>query len=154
MANIGDRALLQNVLDSTSIRAGNASTMRINLADYERVCFHVQLGDCAGIAGTYSNWNGADILTTCKLEQHKAATGGTPKDITGKNVNQTTAGTAGDTYQLECRSEDLDTENGYTYVGVYLASTSNTGVDNVNVFAVADGARYANDNESGVDGTI
>lgn len=154
MANIGDRTLVQSVLNA-DIGGTNASSVRINLADYERVLFNVQVGHCDGVAGTFSGWNAADQLDELCVMQATAATGGTtPKAVSGLDLKQTAANTAGDTFQLEVRSENLDTENGFKYAYIYVAENDDTGTDFVHVTAVADGARYANDNESGVDGTI
>lgn len=153
MALIADSIYVQSVLTATSIRAGNASTMRINMGDFSRVAFHVLVGDCAGVAGTYSNWNGADGIETLKLEQHTAATGGSTKDIADFELNKTTADTGGNSYILECRSEDVDTEGGYCYVGLYAATTDNTGVDNITVTAIGL-PRYASENVSGATDAI
>jgi hypothetical protein len=54
---------------------------------------------------------------------------------------------------LECRSEDVDTENGYSYVSCYVAEGGNTGTDNVHITAIGL-PRYASENVSGATDAI
>lgn len=146
MALIADSVFVKHVLDA-DIGGTSGETERINIGDYRRVAFVVSVGDASG-TGTYSNWSASDALDTLKLRQHTAATGGDSKDITGFSLAQTAPNTAGEYFVLECRSEDVDTENGYKYVSCYVAETGNTATDNVHVTVVGL-PRYASDNVAG-----
>lgn len=59
---------------------------------------------------------------TAQLRQAKTAAGGTPKDITGKTAAFTDA--EDDTVKtIDLRSEEMDVNNGYIYVGVLITET-------------------------------
>ena len=59
---------------------------------------------------------------TAQLRQAKTAAGGTPKDITGKTAAFTDA--EDDTVKtIDLRSEEMDVNNGYVYVGVLITET-------------------------------
>ncbi len=83
----------------------------VSMANYDALLMLIQ---SAAIAG-----GGA---VTAQLRQAKTAAGGTPKDITGKTAAFTDA--EDDTVKtIDLRSEEMDVNNGYVYVGVLLTET-------------------------------
>lgn len=126
------------VADATgniNVRNTNVQTVWIDMAEYDRLYAYVQLD--------HLTWNGADGVTTLKLQQAKDSSGTGVKDLTtsgaGSNYNTTNDTlTASDSKAiLECRAEDLDVSNGFEFVRLYAASTGNTGADNLFGFAIA-----------------
>lgn len=83
----------------------------VSMANYNNL---LMLIESATIAG-----GGA---VTAQLRQAKTALGGTPINITGKVVSFTDA--EDDTMKtIDLRSEEMDVNNGYIYVGVLLTET-------------------------------
>lgn len=110
----------------------------VSMADFRNFLCLVEIG----------TWNGTDDLDTCKLEQATDAIGTGKKDLTtsGAGLNYDTGAPVdadGDQVILECQADDLDADNGFTHVRVYLAETGNTGVDNVSAVYIRTGARHA-----------
>ena len=96
-------------------------------------------------------WNATDDLDTCKLEQATSSAGAGKKDLTtsASGGNYDTANPVdadGDQVYLECQADDLDVDNGFRYVRIYLAETGNTGVDNVSAVYLRTHARDAYSN--------
>jgi hypothetical protein len=118
-----------------NVRNNNVQTAWFSMAEFDRIFAYVQCD--------HATWNGADGVTTLKLQQAKDSSGTGAKDLTtsgaGSNYNTTNDTlTASDSKAiLECRAEDMDTGNGFYYARLYAASTGNTGADNLFGFAVA-----------------
>lgn len=113
----------------------------VSMAEYRSFLCLVELG----------TWNATDDLDTCKLEQATDAIGTGKKDLTtsGSGLNYDTGAPVdadGDQVILECQADDLDADNGFTHVRVYLAEGGNTGVDNVSAVYIRTGARQAYSN--------
>ena len=112
-----------------NVRNTNVQTAWVDMAEFDRIFAMVEC-DAA-------TWNGADGLTTLKLQQATSSAGAGAKDLTtsgaGDNYNTTndTLTASGSIAYLEARAEDMDTGNGFHYVRLYAASTGNTGADNL-----------------------
>lgn len=97
-----------------------------------------------------ATWNAADQLDGLYLEQATTAAGAGAKALTNaKNLNQVAANTAGESFSLQCKTEDLDVDGGFNYVRCMISEAGNTGQDDVSVTYVRTVCRYANVNESG-----
>lgn len=122
--------------------AGSDDTLHwVSLENFRSFMCLVELG----------TWNAADDLDTCKLEQATSAAGAGKKDLTtsasgGNYDTDAPVDADGDQVILECQADDLDVDNGFCYVRVYLAETGNTGTDNVSAVYVRAGARDAYSN--------
>lgn len=149
------------ILPEVSVRNSDSATAD---ATYWAVAF-----DARGYHDIYAKvriataWNAADDLLTCKLQQCTAADGTGAKDLTTSGVGSTYDYDA--TYPidavtnsvvLEARTEQMDMANGYYYVRVYCATTSNTGTDEVGAVLVLYNARdkYAEREAAAVEGEI
>ncbi len=133
----------QNLIDigGTDIHNGVATANWINLALYDRVLFVVQLGP---------TWNAADQLDSLHVNQANTAAGGATKAcVPAVNIDQTAVNTTGENFGMEVTAAHCDTENGFHWVRAEVAEGGNTGTDEVRVIALAYGARFQNDNESG-----
>ena len=112
-----------------NVRNTNVQTAWVDMAEFDRIYAEVRC-DAA-------TWNGADGLTTLKLQQATSSAGAGVKDLTtsaaGGNYNTTTDTLTASNSKaiLEARAEDLDTTNSFHFVRLYAASTGNTGADNL-----------------------
>lgn len=128
-------------IGGTNSAGGDDTLHWVSLENFRSFMCLVELG----------TWNAADDLDTCKLEQATSATGTGKKDLTtsasgGNYDTDAPVDADGDQVILECQADDLDVDNGFCFVRVYLAETGNTGTDNVSAVYVRSGARdaYAN----------
>ena len=95
---------------AATLNGGANTPLWVSMANYNNL---LMLIESATIAG-----GGA---VTAQLRQAKTAAGGTPKDITGKVVSFTDA--EDDTMKtIDLRSEEMDVNNGYVYVGVLITA--------------------------------
>lgn len=126
----GDIADLENVdIGGTNAQAGD-----VDMRKWHKVCAYVEVG----------TWNAADDLDECRLEQGNAA--GTWKDLTtdasgGNYDTDNPVDADGDFVLLEATDEDLDVNNDFYRVRLYVAEGGNTGVDNVHGFIFGSGAK-------------
>jgi len=96
---------------SATLNGGANTPLLVSMANYAALLMLIQ---SAAIAG-----GGA---VTVQLRQAKTAAGGTPIDITGKTAAFTDA--EDDTVKtIDLRSEEMDVNNGYIYVGVLITET-------------------------------
>ncbi len=124
-------------IGGTNSAGGDDAAHWFDMANFGSFLCMVELG----------TWNSTDDLDTCKLEQATSSAGAGKKDLTtssatGDYDTDAPVDADGDRVFLEVQASDLDVNNGYRYVRVYLAETGNTGVDNVSAVYVARRARY------------
>lgn len=138
------------LLETADIGGTYAATGWVSMADWEHVCAYVEIG----------TWNATDDLDECRLEQGQGASGSNAKDLTtdasgGDYDTGNPVDADGDFVILEARAADLDVENGYTHVRLYVAEGGNTDVDNVTAVLIRSGARhkYAQRNGAAVTGS-
>lgn len=114
-----------------SIRNTNVQTIWVPMKDYDRVF---------GLVMVSKTFNASDVATTIKLQQATDSSGTLAKDLTTSGAGSTNdydstnnplGVVAGSYVIVEQRAEDLDVDNGFNHVRLYVASTSNTGTDNV-----------------------
>ena len=117
----------------------------LSMAEYADIVFYVTIG---------ATWNAADQLDDLHLEQATDAVGTGAKVIAGRNLDQTAANAAGETFSLDCKSEDLDVDGGFTHVRCMIAEGGNTGQDDVSCTYIRTTGRFLNANESGCTATV
>lgn len=137
--DIGDIAVLETV----DIGASNASVGSVDMRDFNRVFAYVEIG----------TWNGTDDLDTCKLQQDDG-TGSAWKDLTtssstGDYDTDAPIDADGNYVILEASDEDLDRENGFYLVRLYVAEVTGTGTDNVTAFIFGHGAKMKESEKNG-----
>lgn len=135
--NIGDIA----VLETTDIGGTNAQAGAVDMRKWHGVAAYVEVG----------TWNAADDLDECRLEQ---GDGSTWKDLTtdasaGDYDTDAPVDADGNFVILEAADEDLDVENGFYLVRLYVAETDDTGVDNVTAFIFGYGAKVKEAEKNG-----
>jgi len=126
-----------DILETADIGGTNASTAWVSMKDFAAIFAKVILG----------TWNASDDLDECRLEQAKDVGGTDAKDLTtdasaGNYDTDNPIDADGNTVVLEAKAEDLDTENGFTFVRLYVAEGGNSGTDNVTGLLVRYGAAY------------
>lgn len=126
-----------DILETADIGGTNATTPWVSMAEYKRIYAKVILG----------TWDAADDLDECRLEQATSDAGANAKDLTtdGAGANYDTGSPIdadGNTVVLEAKAEDLDIENGFKFVRLYVAEGGNTGVDNVSGLLIRYGATF------------
>lgn len=120
--DFGDIALLE----TSDIGGTNAQAGSVDMRKWHQAFAYVEVG----------TWNATDDLDECRLEQ---GDGSTWKDLTtdaaGGNYDTSNPVDAdGNFVILEAQDEDLDMENGFYLVRLYVAEGGNTGVNNVTGF--------------------
>lgn len=118
---------------------GNWATY-LPMKDFDRVTAVVEVG----------TWDSSDDLDTCKFQQATDSSGTGVKDLTtsssgGNYDTDSPVDADGNQVILEARAEDLDVQNGFDYVRVYVAEAGNTGPDNVSGVIIRHAARNKQD---------
>jgi hypothetical protein len=126
-----------SLLETSDIGGTNAATPWVSMKDFQKVFAYVEIG----------TWNATDDLDECRLQQAQDGSGTGAKDLTtdasgGDYDTDNPVDADGNFVILEAKAEDLDTENGFTYVRLYVAEGGNTGVDNVTGFLLRHGYAY------------
>jgi hypothetical protein len=122
-------------IETADIGGTNASTSYVSMKNFARAKAHVVLG----------TWDSGDDLDECRLQQATDSSGTSVKDLTtdasgGDYDTDNPVDAQNDFVSIEIRAEDLDTDNGFDHIRLYVAEGGNTGVDNVTAVLV----RYAN----------
>jgi len=135
--DIGDIA----VLETEDIGGTDAQVGAVDMRDWHSVFAYVEVG----------TWNAADDLDECRLEQ---GDGSTWKDLTtdaseGDYDTDTPVDADGNFVILEAADEDLDVENGFYLVRLYVAEGDNSGTDNVTAFIFGYGAKVKEAEKNG-----
>ena len=98
----------------------------LSMKNYARVMAYVEIG----------TWDSGDDLDECRLQQATDSSGTSVKDLTsdasgGNYDTDNPVDADGDFVVLEARAEDMDVDNGFDYVRLYVAEGGNSGTDNV-----------------------
>lgn len=127
----GDGGTPGQLFGPYDIGGTNAVSAWADIADFDRVYAMIAIG----------TFNASDKVTTFKLQQATSSAGAGVKDVTSSGTDTSSnfdntygPGTAGNKIIATCRAEDLDANNGFHFVRVYVAATGNTGTDNVGGF--------------------
>ena len=117
-----------DLLDTQDIGGTNAQNNGgyLSMKNYSRVMAYVEIG----------TWDSGDDLDECRLQQATDSSGTSVKDFTtdasgGDYDTDNPVDADGDFVIIEARAEDMDVDNGFDFVRLYVAEGGNTGVDNV-----------------------
>lgn len=117
-----------DLLETTDIGGTNAQNAGgyLSMKDYPQVSAYVEIG----------TWNSTDDLDECRIEQASDSSGTGVKDLTtdasgGNYDTDNPVDADGDFVIIEVRGEDLDVDNLFNHVRLYVAEAGNTGADNV-----------------------
>lgn len=134
------------ILPMVNVRNSNSATadatywaVAHDASGYHDIYAKVRLG---------TTWNASDDLLTCKLQQCTSAAGAGAKDLTTSGSGATynydsdsPVDAVSNTVVLEARAADMDVANGFYFVRLYCATTSNTGEDDVEAVLILYNAR-------------
>jgi hypothetical protein len=128
-----------DLLETSDIGGTNAQNSGgwLSMKNYSRVMAYVELG----------TWNSSDDLDECRLQQATDSSGTSAKDFTtdasgGDYDTDAPIDADGDFVIIEARAEDLDVDNGFDYIRLYVAEGGNSGTDNVTGVVVRYGYAY------------
>jgi hypothetical protein len=126
-----NRAVLAALIKPDAHTAGAKRSGWVDMSVFE----NIQAIVCAGTLG-------ASATLDAKLEQATNESGGSAKDITGKAITQLTKAGSQDDMQaiINCRSDELDTNNGFTHVR--LTMTVGTATSDAGAVILGHDARY------------
>lgn len=103
-----DQVALLAVMNPVSQAAATVVSSWVSMADIDALLAVLQ----TGVLGT-------DATIDAKLRQATSSAGADAKDITGKAITQLTkAANDNDQVMLNCRSDELDINNGFTHVAL------------------------------------
>ena len=128
-----------DLLDTADIGGTNAqiSGGYLSMKNYSRVMAYVEIG----------TWDSSDDLDECRLQQATDSSGTSAKDFTtdasgGDYDTDNPVDADGDFVIIEARAEDMDVDNGFDHIRLYVAEGGNTGTDNVTGVVVRYGYAY------------
>jgi len=128
-----------DLLDLADIGGTNAQNNGgyLSMKNYSRVMAYVEIG----------TWDSGDDLDECRLQQATDSSGTSVKDFTtdasgGDYDTDNPVDADGDFVIIEARAEDMDVDNGFDFVRLYVAEGGNTGVDNVTGVLIRYGYAY------------
>lgn len=128
-------------IDPDAQAAGAVSTAYIDMGKHDQVLASIM----AGVLG-------ASATLDAKLEQATSSGGAGVKDITGKAITQLVKATDDDKQaQINCRAEELDIANGFSFVRLTMTVGTATSQSSATVWA--GGSRYepaSDDDEASV----
>jgi hypothetical protein len=103
-----ERTAVLATLNPASVAASTVVTTYVPIGNYHSICAVLQTGVL-----------GASATVDAKLRQAQDSSGTGVKDITGKAITQIVKA-SGDNVQatIECRSDDLDMANGFSFVAL------------------------------------
>ncbi len=128
-----------DLLETSDIGGTNAQNSGgyLSMKNYSRVMAYVELG----------TWNSSDDLDECRLQQATDSSGTSVKDFTtdasgGDYDTDNPIDADGDFVIIEARAEDLDVDNGFDHIRLYVAEGGNSGTDNVTGVVIRYGYAY------------
>lgn len=124
------------LIETADIGGTNAASAWVSMEEFERIFAYVEIG----------TWNATDDLDECRLEQATDSNGTGAKDLTtdasgGDYDTDAPVDADGNFVILEALAADLDVDNGFNHVRLYVAEGGNSGTDNVTGFLIRYGAR-------------
>ena len=128
-----------DLLETSDIGGTNAQNAGgyLSMKNYARVMAYVELG----------TWNSTDDLDECRLQQATDSSGTSVKDFTtdasgGDYDTDNPIDADGDFVIIEARAEDLDVDNSFDHIRLYVAEGGNSGTDNVTGVVIRYGYAY------------
>jgi len=128
-----------DLMDLADIGGTNAQNNGgyLSMKNYARVMAYVELG----------TWDSGDDLDECRLQQATDSSGTSVKDLTtdasgGNYDTDNPIDSDNDFVVLEARAEDMDVDNGFDYIRLYVAEGGNSGTDNISGVVIRYGYAY------------
>ena len=128
-----------DLMDLADIGGTNAQNNSgwLSMKSYARAMAYVEIG----------TWNAGDDLDECRFQQATDSSGTSAKDLTtdasgGNYDTDNPVDADGDFVVLEVRGEDMDADNEFDFIRLYVAEGGNSGTDNVAGVVIRYGYAY------------
>ena len=128
-----------DLLDLADIGGTNAQNNGgwLSMKNYARAMAYVEIG----------TFDSSDDLDECRFQQATDSSGTSAKDLTsdasgGNYDTDNPVDADGNFVIIEVRAEDMDVDNGFDYIRLYVAEGGNTGTDNVAGVVIRYGYAY------------
>ena len=128
-----------DLMDLADIGGTNAQNNSgwLSMQSYARAMAYVEIG----------TWNAGDDLDECRFQQATDSSGTSAKDLTtdasgGNYDTDNPVDADGDFVVLEVRGEDMDADNEFDHIRLYVAEGGNSGTDNVAGVVIRYGYAY------------
>ena len=123
--------------ETADIGGTSLSTGWVSMENFDRATLYAEIG----------TWDSGDDLATLKIQQATDSSGTGVKDLTtsassGNYNTDEPLDADGDFVIIEARAEDLDADNEFDFIRLYVAEGGNTGTDNVTGVVVRFGYAY------------
>lgn len=122
-----------DIMETVDIGGTNAQNQGgyLPMKNYDRCMVYVELG----------TWDSSDDLDEFRLQQASDSSGTGVKDLTtdasgGNYDTDNPLDADGDFGIIEVRAEDLDVNNDFNHIRLYVAEGGNTGPDNITGFVM------------------
>tara|TARA_Y100000310_G_scaffold126291_1_gene125102 strand:- start:332 stop:811 length:480 start_codon:yes stop_codon:yes gene_type:complete len=126
------------VIETADIGGTNVTSGWLSMKNYARAM---------GIAVIGASWDSSDDVDEFRFQQATDSSGTSAKDLTtdasGGNYDTDSPIDSADDFALvEIRGEDLDTDNGFDYIRLYVAEGGDSGTDNITISVIRYGYAY------------
>ena len=148
MSNKGSEDIAVTLLETTDIGGTSATTSYVSMEGFDRATAYVEVG----------TWDSGDDLDSCHFLQSTDTSGTSSKGLTtsasgGNYDTDAPVDADGNFVIIDIRAEDLDTDNGFKTIALYVAEGGNTGADNVTGFIIRHGAKHKAKEKNGASST-
>jgi len=148
MSNKGSEDMAFTLLETSDIGGTSATTSYVSMEGFDRATAYVEIG----------TWDSGDDLDSCHFLQATDTSGTSSKGLTtsassGDYNTDNPVDADGNFVILDIRAENLDTDNGFKTIALYVAEAGNSGVDNVTAFIVRHGAKHKAKEKNGASST-
>jgi len=125
------------IIETADIGGTNATSGWLSMKNYSRALGYIELG----------TWDSSDDLDEARFQQASDSSGTGAKDLTtdasgGNYDTDNPVDADGNFVIIEIRAEDMDVDNGFDYIRLYVAEGGNTGTDNVTGVVIRYGYAY------------
>ena len=125
------------IIETADIGGTNATSGWLSMKNYARAMAYIELG----------TFDSSDDLDEARFQQASDSSGTGAKDLTtdasgGNYDTDNPVDADGNFVIIEIRAEDMDVDNGFDYIRLYVAEGGNTGTDNVTGVVIRYGYAY------------
>ena len=148
MSNKGSEDMAFTLLETSDIGGTSATTSYVSMEGFSRATAYIEI----------NTWDSGDDLDSCHFLQATDTSGTSSKGLTtsassGDYNTDNPVDADGNFVILDIRAENLDTDNGFKTIALYVAEAGNSGVDNVTAFIVRHGAKHKAKEKNGASST-
>ena len=149
MANYkGQEDMGFTIIETADIGGTAATSSYVSMEGFNRATAYIELG----------TWDSGDDLDSCHILQATDSSGTSSKGLTtsasgGDYDTDAPIDADGNFVVIDIRAEDLDVDNGFTHIALYVSEAGNSGTDNVTAFIIRHGAKHKAKEKNGASST-